>query len=50
MKFTLQTVNCLGACALSPVVVIDSKYYGHTTPAKLSKIISKLRAGSEIHA
>jgi len=27
-KFTLETVACLGACALSPVVMINKKYYG----------------------
>ncbi|MBU4561716.1 NAD(P)H-dependent oxidoreductase subunit E, partial [bacterium] len=28
LKFTLETVNCLGACALGPLIVIDGKYYG----------------------
>jgi NADH-quinone oxidoreductase subunit E len=27
MRFTLETVNCLGCCALGPVMVIDGKYY-----------------------
>ena len=28
MKFTLETVNCMGACALGPVIKIDATYYG----------------------
>jgi NADH:ubiquinone oxidoreductase subunit E len=38
-KFTLETVHCLGACALSPVAIIDGKYYEHVTPGKLRSII-----------
>ena len=40
-KFTLQTVNCLGACALGPVVVINGEYYGQVTTEKLEKIMSE---------
>ena len=39
--FTLQTVNCLGACALGPVVVIDDEYHGQMTQAKVEKILDK---------
>lgn len=35
MRFTLNTVNCVGACALSPVVIIDDEYYPHATVKKL---------------
>lgn len=36
MKFTLERVNCLGCCALGPVIVIDENYHGkvHTTKVK----------------
>ena len=40
LKFTLETVNCLGACALGPVVVIDNEYHP-TSPAKIKKILKK---------
>ena len=40
-KFTLETVNCLGACALGPVIVIDGEYFGKVTPDKISLILSK---------
>lgn len=43
MKFTLETVNCLGACALGPVVVIDGEYYGQMTKAKAALLLKKIR-------
>jgi NADH:ubiquinone oxidoreductase subunit E len=42
LMFTLETVNCLGACALGPVVVIDDKYHS-TTPANVEKLLSKIQ-------
>jgi NADH-quinone oxidoreductase subunit E len=41
-RFTVETVNCLGACALSPIVVIDGHYYDHVSPAKLRSLIREL--------
>jgi len=38
-EFTLELVNCLGACALAPVMVIDGDYHGAVTPEKLSGIL-----------
>ena len=40
-KFTLETVNCLGCCAIGPVVVIDGKYYSYTTLKKVDSILSE---------
>jgi NADH-quinone oxidoreductase subunit E len=40
-EFTLETVNCLGSCAIAPVMVMNETYYGKVTPAKLRGIISK---------
>lgn len=40
MEFTLDTVNCLGACALGPIVVMDGKYYGQMTAGKVAKIFT----------
>jgi NADH-quinone oxidoreductase subunit E len=42
--FTLQTVNCLGACAVSPVVVFDDKYYPQATVSQLNEFIEKVNA------
>ncbi len=41
LKFTLQTVNCLGACALGPVMVIDGKYYGTMTAQRVGPLLKK---------
>jgi NADH:ubiquinone oxidoreductase subunit E len=40
--FTLQCVNCLGACAIGPVVVIDGVYHEHMTPGKVRKLIRSI--------
>ncbi|MBI9105996.1 MAG: NADH-quinone oxidoreductase subunit NuoE [Spirochaetales bacterium] len=40
-SFSLETVNCLGACALGPIMVINKKYNGHITPAKVEKIFQE---------
>ena len=40
--FTLETVNCVGACALGPVVVINTDYHGQVTMNKVDKIIKKI--------
>ena len=41
--FTVERVNCLGACALGPVVVLDGVYHDHMTPGKLRKLIASIR-------
>ena len=41
--FTLEEVNCLGACALGPVMTIDGDYHGHLVPAKLESILKLYR-------
>lgn len=42
-QFTVETVNCLGACALGPVVVVDDKYYKHMTTDKLRTLVQKIK-------
>lgn len=44
MEFSLETVACLGACALSPVMVVDGKYYGKLTPRRAERILRQLAA------
>jgi NADH-quinone oxidoreductase subunit E len=39
--FTLETVNCLGACALGPIVVVDEDYHGQMTVSKVSTLLKK---------
>jgi NADH-quinone oxidoreductase subunit E len=40
-KFSLETVNCLGACAIGPIVVIDGEYYGEMTTGKVDSLLKK---------
>ena len=42
-EFTVEVVNCLGACALGPIVVLDGNYYDHMSPAKLRALIERVR-------
>jgi NADH:ubiquinone oxidoreductase subunit E len=44
--FTFDTVNCLGACALAPLIVIDNEYYGKVDQNKVKKILDTLRKES----
>lgn len=39
LKFTLETVACLGACALSPVMMVNKDYFGKMTPKKVATIL-----------
>ena len=43
---SLETVRCLGACALGPVVVVDGTYWGRMDPAKVESLVRHLREGS----
>ena len=46
--FTLETVNCLGACALGPIVVTDDEYSGQMTTQKVDQLLKNiLRAEAE---
>lgn len=52
-EFTLETVNCLGACALGPIVVMDGHYFSNVTPVMVQEILEKTRKGLdkvEIHS
>jgi NADH:ubiquinone oxidoreductase subunit E len=44
-EFTLETVNCLGACALGPVVVIDGHYFSEVDTRQVGGILEKSRVG-----
>jgi NADH:ubiquinone oxidoreductase subunit E len=45
-EYTLETVNCLGACALGPVMVLDDEYHGQMDTSKVKKILKKAKEGS----
>ena len=42
--FTVEIVSCLGACGLSPVVVVNDEVYSKMTPEKVQALIAELRA------
>jgi NADH-quinone oxidoreductase subunit E len=44
-EITLETVNCLGACAIGPIVVVDGHYFSNVTVQKVKEIIPKARTG-----
>jgi len=39
LKFTLETVNCVGACAMAPVVSLNGEYHGSVQPGSVTKMI-----------
>ncbi len=43
MEFSLETVNCLGACALGPLVTANEVYYGNMNVTKVDRLLAKLR-------
>lgn len=43
---TLETVNCVGACALGPIVVVDGEYHGQMTPAQVKSIVPQKWRGT----
>ncbi|MBM4044112.1 MAG: NAD(P)H-dependent oxidoreductase subunit E [Planctomycetes bacterium] len=44
-EFTLETVNCLGACALGPTVVADGHYFSHVKVGKVKHLVEQCRSG-----
>jgi len=41
LEFTLETVNCVGACALGPVVIVDGEYHGQMKTEKVKDILKE---------
>jgi NADH-quinone oxidoreductase subunit E len=47
-EITIKTVNCMGTCALAPVVVVGNRYFGPTNPGEVGKILEwSTQDGSE---
>jgi NADH-quinone oxidoreductase subunit E len=44
MLFTVETVSCLGACGLAPVVVVNEEVHGQMTPAKAVELVDAIVA------
>ena len=47
MQWTLETVGCLGACALGPIVVVDGEYQGQMTSAKASRLLKRIKKADD---
>ena len=41
MRFTFETVACLGTCFLAPVIMVDNDYYGNMTSGKVKGILER---------
>lgn len=41
LKFTLETVNCVGCCALGPMIIIDEGYFGQMKSDKVSSLLAR---------
>jgi len=39
LKYTLETVNCVGACALGPIVIVDGEYHGQMRTDKVGSVL-----------
>ena len=50
MLFTLETVNCLGACGIAPVVVVNEDVYGSMDSAKTKALLEKIRKEESANA
>jgi len=40
-RFTLETVNCLGCCAVGPLMIVDGEYHGEMTPKRVEAVIKE---------
>ncbi len=47
LQFSLQSVRCLGTCALAPVMIIGDSYFDKVTPAKVSKVLKQVQSRNE---
>jgi NADH-quinone oxidoreductase subunit E len=41
LRFTVKTVNCVGACAMAPVMIVGETYRGNAKPARVSKYLAE---------
>jgi len=45
LMFTVETVSCLGACGLAPVITVNEKVYGKMTPEAVKQLLKEIREG-----
>ncbi|MGD8717454.1 MAG: NAD(P)H-dependent oxidoreductase subunit E [Candidatus Zixiibacteriota bacterium] len=42
-NFSIESVHCVGACALGPVIIINEEYHGHLTTSKAAALVADLK-------
>jgi len=47
LNFSVETVNCLGCCALGPVMVVDGEYHGNVETAETAEVLKKCTCSGE---
>ena len=47
LEFSVQSVRCLGACALAPVMIIDVRYFDKMTTTKVSRVLKQVQGENE---
>ena len=47
LKFTVEKVNCVGACSIAPVIIVNKTVHGKMTPDKLMKEMKTLKEGKK---
>ncbi len=47
LNFSVETVSCLGCCALGPVMVVDGEYHGNVEPAETAKVLKDCACSQE---
>ena len=45
--FTLETVNCVGACALGPMMIVDGQYHGQMVASRVDRVLKKYMGAGE---
>jgi NADH-quinone oxidoreductase subunit E len=45
--FTLETVNCVGACALGPMMIVDGQYHGQMAASRVDRVLKKYMESGE---
>jgi len=46
-QFSLNVVNCLGVCAIGPVMLVDGKFYGEMNPIEARRVIEKMNKNNK---
>ncbi len=49
-NYSLETVNCLGACALGPIVVVDGAYSGQMVAGDVDKLLAQIEQADKVEA